>query len=127
MPEIFDDGSVLSTDEQADIVACLENQTVFGIFLTAFLWDSGPLSEETSACLHSGFEGVDLREAMTPDHPDRKQYDRAEAVFLTGYFVAIACRTKRNGTPPPPSWAWSGKTRKTYSVSSKRWVGRRHW
>ena len=94
MPEIFDDGGVLSADEQADIVACLEDQTVFGIFLTAFLWDSGPLSEETSACLRSGFEAVDLREAMTPDHQDQKQYDRAEAVFLTGYFVAIACQNE---------------------------------
>ena len=89
--EILRDVGVPVTEEEAWIVACLEDETLFGVFLGMLLWDSGPLSQETSACLRTELDWVDLRELMTEDTQERGQDDRAGAIFLSGYFSAIAC------------------------------------
>ena len=78
-------------DEEAWIVACLGDETLTSVFLAMLLGDSGPLSQETSACLRTDFEWVDLREFMTEGIRGREQDDRAGAIFLSGYFTAIAC------------------------------------
>ena len=70
---------------------CLADEALFGVFLGMLLWDSGPLSQETSACLRTELDWVDLRELMTEDTRERGQDDRAGAIFLSGYFSAIAC------------------------------------
>ena len=78
-------------EEEAWIVACLGDETLFGVFLAMLLGDSGPLSQDTSTCLRTGLEWVDLRELMTEGTRGREQDDRAGAIFLSGYFTAIAC------------------------------------
>ena len=72
-------------------MACLGDETLFGVFVALLIGDPGPLSQETSACLRTGLEWVDLRELMTEDTRGREQDDRAGAVFLSGYFTAAAC------------------------------------
>ena len=72
-------------------MACLEDDTLTGVFLGMFLGDSGPLGQKTSACLRTGFEWLDLRELMTEETRGREQDDRVGAIFLSGYFTAIAC------------------------------------
>ena len=91
LPEILRDVGVPVTEEEAWIVDCLADETLFGVFLGMLLWDSGPLSQKTSACLRTGLEWVDLRELMTEDTQGREQDDRAGAIFFSGYFTAIAC------------------------------------
>ena len=91
LPEILRDVGVPVTEEEAWIVDCLADETLTGVFLGMFLGDSGPLGQETSACLRTGFEWLDLRELMTEDTRGREQEDRAGAIFLSGYFTAIAC------------------------------------
>ena len=88
--EILRDIRVPVTEEEAWIVACLEDETLLSTFLALF-WDSGPLSQDTSTCLRTGLEWVDLRELMTEDTQGREQDDRVGAIFLSGYFTAIAC------------------------------------
>ena len=78
-------------DEEAWIVACLGDETLFGVFVAMLIGDPGPLSQDTSTCLRTGLEWVDLRELMTEDTRERGQDDRAGAVFLSGYFTAAAC------------------------------------
>ena len=78
-------------DEEAWIVACLGDETLFGVFVAMLIGDPGPLSQDTSTCLRTGLEWVDLREFMTEDTRERGQDDRAGAVFLSGYFTAAAC------------------------------------
>ena len=72
-------------------MACLGDETLFGVLVAMLLGDPGPLSQDTSTCLRTGLEWVDLRELMTEDTRERGQDDRAEAVFLSGYFTAAAC------------------------------------
>ena len=78
-------------DEEAWIVACLGDETLLGVFVAMLIGDPGPLSQDTSTCLRTGLEWVDLRELMTEDTRERGQDDRAGAVFLSGYFTAAAC------------------------------------
>ena len=89
--EILRDVGVPVPEEEAWIVACLADETLFGAFLGMLLWDSGPLSQDTSTCLRTGLEWVDPRELMTEDTRERGQDDRAGAVLLSGYFTAAAC------------------------------------
>ena len=89
--QILRDVRVPVPEEEAWIVACLGDETLTGVFLAMLLGDSGPLSQETSACLRTDFEWVDLREFMTEGIRGREQDDRAGAIFLSGYFTAIAC------------------------------------
>ena len=91
LPEILRDVGVPVTEEEAWIVACLADETLFGAFLGMLLWDSGPLSQETSACLRTGLEWVDLRELTAEETWGWEQDDRAEAIFFSGYFTAVAC------------------------------------
>ena len=89
--EILRDIRVPVTEEEAWTMACLGDETLTGVFLAMFLGDSGPLSQETSACLRTELEWVDLRELMTEDTRGREQDDRVGAIFLSGNFTAIAC------------------------------------
>ena len=89
--QILRDIRVPVTEEEAWTMACLGDETLTGVFLAMFLGDSGPLSQETSACLRTELEWVDLRELMTEDTRGREQDDRVGAIFLSGYFTAIAC------------------------------------
>ena len=91
LDEILRDVRVPVPEDEAWIVACLGDETLTGVFLAMLLWDSGPLSQETSACLRTEFEWVDLRELMTEDTRGQEQDDRAGATFFSGYFTAIAC------------------------------------
>ena len=89
--EILRDIGVPVTEEEAWTMACLGDETLTGVFLAMFLGDSGPLNQETSACLRTELEWVDLRELMTEDTRGREQDDRVGAIFLSGNFTAIAC------------------------------------
>ena len=89
--EILRDTRVPVPEEDAWRVACLGDDTLFGVFVALLLGDPGPLSQETSACLRTGLEWVDLRELMTENTRGREEDDRVGAIFLSGYFTAAAC------------------------------------
>ena len=89
--QILRDVRVPVPEEEAWIVACLGDETLFGVFVAMLIGDPGPLSQDTSTCLRTGLEWVDLREFMTEGIRGREQDDRAGAIFLSGYFTAIAC------------------------------------
>ena len=85
--EILRDARVPVPEEEAWIVNCLADETLFGVFVAMLIGDPGPLSQDTSTCLRTGLEWVDLRELMTEDTRERGQDDTAGAVFLSGYFT----------------------------------------
>ena len=89
--EILRDARVPVPEEEAWIVNCLADETLFGVFVAMLIGDPGPLSQDTSTCLRTRLEWVDLRELMTEDTRERGQDDRAGAVLLSGYFTAAAC------------------------------------
>jgi hypothetical protein len=62
--EIFSAPEQASAEEQTKLLRCMENETLLRIFLTEIMESSGPLSVETSKCIRTGMEGVDLPTAM---------------------------------------------------------------
>ena len=80
-----------ATPEEAEgFITCLENETLLTFFLVPFTSQTGALSEETSACLRGGFEGIDLRAMMLGSFagPD----DEAAMISgMTGFILTLSC------------------------------------
>lgn len=53
-----------SQQEQSQLIGCLEEETVMRIFVTDLLADTGPLSEESSVCIRTAMEPIELRTVM---------------------------------------------------------------
>ena len=55
---------LVTPEEQAEILGCLEDETVLGLFLAGLVGQTGELSAETMACISQGTQSIDLRSAM---------------------------------------------------------------
>ena len=80
-----------ATPEEAEgLITCLEDETLLSFFLSPFTSQTGALSEETSACLRGGFEGLDLRALILGSYaaPDE---EAAMISGMTGFIVTLAC------------------------------------
>ena len=55
-----------SPETAADIVNCLQEDTVLRLFLTTLVGQVEPFSEETSSCIREGFVPIDLRGLLAP-------------------------------------------------------------
>ena len=82
--------------EQAKLISCLEDETVGRIFLAGFVGDSGPLSQETSACVRTVFRVIDPRRVMTAGLDGNPQ--AAMAGSMAALSVTIACLTDEEWT-----------------------------
>ena len=54
------------------ILGCLQDETLLRLLLSEFVQDPAPLSMETSACIRTGFEKIDLRGAMLATVPGQR-------------------------------------------------------
>ena len=81
-------GTEESTAEELNaILGCLQDETLLRLLLSGFVQDPAPLSMETSACIRTGFDGIDLRSAMLAAVLGNEQND----MIAAGVFVTIAC------------------------------------
>ena len=97
---IFDDPSMATADEQANLIQCLQDETLTRMFLTGLIEDTGALSTETSACVRIGFREIDLRSVMLAGlqgDPGTAMSGSMAALFLT-----LACLNTEewNATAP---------------------------
>ncbi len=76
-------------DQQAQLLNCLEDETVTRMFLTGLIGDTGPLSVETSACINAGMAGTDLRTVMMSGVSGDDQAAMMGA--MSSFFLAISC------------------------------------
>ena len=75
-----------ATPEEAEgFITCLEDETLLTFFLVPFTSQTGALSEETSACLRSGFEEIDIREMLL------MAVTAPEAGGMAGFIVTLSC------------------------------------
>ena len=80
-----------ATPEEAEgFITCLENEALLTFFLVPFTSQIGALSEETSACLRGGFEGIDLRALMLGSFAAPED-ETAMISGMTGFIVTLAC------------------------------------
>ena len=97
-----------ATPEEAEgFITCLEDETLLTFFLVPFTSQTGALSEETSACLRGGFEGIDLR-AMMLMAPSRDADDEAAMISgMTGFILTLSCLNEEEwelGQPGAGTW-----------------------
>ena len=81
-------GTEESTPEELNaILGCLQDETLLRLLLSGFVQDPAPLSKETSACIRTGFEKIDLRGAMLATVLGNEQ----DKMMFASIFVTIAC------------------------------------
>ena len=81
-------GTEESTPEELNaILGCLQDETLLRLLLSGFVQDPAPLSMQTSACIRTGFEKIDLRGAMLATVLGNEQ----DKMMFASIFVTIAC------------------------------------
>ena len=86
---LFADPGQATPEETTQLITCLEDETLLRIFLTGFIGESGPLSLETSECVRTGFEGIDLRSLMLAGTEGDEQ--AAMAGSMAAFTMTLAC------------------------------------
>ena len=86
--QLFAAPEMASPEEQAQVFGCFEDETLLRMFLTGILAGTGPLSTETSACIRTGMEGIDLRAVMLAGESGDPA---AEAGGTSAFILALTC------------------------------------
>ncbi len=79
-----------SPQERDALVGCLEHETLLKLFLNGFTDQTGPLSDDTSACVSAGFQNFDLRAMMLANQEGSGE----EAAMVQGMAVFLERLTK---------------------------------
>ena len=109
--QIFASPEVATMEEQTQFIGCLEDETLIRLFLTGLIGDSGPLSEETSTCIRTGMEVVDLRSVMlagTGGDAGASMAGSMSALFLT-----VSCLNEEEFAATGPSLGMSPADRES--------------
>ena len=80
--------------EREAFIGCLEHDTLLRLLLTPVLNATGPLSVESSACIHSSYADTDLAALMSSVAADAGTGPEAEAAMAQGmvtFFVSLSC------------------------------------
>ena len=99
--QIFGAPDTATPDEQAQLIGCLEDETVLRLFLTELIGLSSPLSEESSQCIRTGLAGVDVRSVMLAGNEGD-----AEAAMVAGmsaFFLTLSCLNEDEWQAAAPS------------------------
>lgn len=83
-----------TAEERLDLIGCLEQETKLRLFLTPLLAATGPLGEESSACLRGGFAGTDLDAifiAVSGEPGADPDAEAAMAMAMISFMVSLSC------------------------------------
>ena len=82
-----------SPEEQARLLNCLHDETLYRLFLAGFVPGSEPLSLEASDCVREAFDTIDPRSVMMAGIEGDP--GRAMAGSMVAFMVATACLTDK--------------------------------
>ena len=92
-----------ATPEEAEgFLNCLQDDTLLLFFLVPFTSETGALSEETSACIRTGFGGLDLRALMLGTYAPPED-DAAMVAGMTGFLVTLSCLNQEEWEAASPA------------------------
>ncbi len=81
---------IISFEDAQSVMQCFEDETLLRLFLTQITSQTGTLSPQSSACIRSGFAGIDLRSATLAG--DDEQGDAmVDAIGMAGELTALSC------------------------------------
>ncbi len=80
-----------ATPEEAEgFVGCLGDEALLSFFLMPFTSQTGALSQETSACIRTGFESFDLGTLLVGSYASPDD-EAAMVTGMTGFIVTLSC------------------------------------
>ena len=98
-------------EEGAALLQCLEDETVTRMFLTGIIGGIGPLSEDTSACIRSGFAALDIRSTMLAAAGGAGE-EAAMMGSMAAFFLALSCLSEDEWQIAAPSLGMNPDDRK---------------
>ena len=91
-----------SPQERDALVGCLEHETLLKLFLNGFTDQSGPLSDDTSACVSAGFQNFDLR-AMMLANQEGSGEEAAIVQGMAGFLITLSCLNEEEWQTASPA------------------------
>ena len=76
--------------QMQDLNLCVRDGTTLRLFLGNFVGQTGPLSPETSACLRTGFAGIDIRSMLMPESTEEDP-QMTMARNTGAFLLAMSC------------------------------------
>ena len=119
-PEWMQDPPALDSatpEQQVQIIGCFDDETVLNIFLSGLVGDSSQLSEETSTCIQTGLEGVDLRSLMLAGNTGDEE--AAMVGSRSAMFLTVSCLNDEEMEAAGPAleiWPESGLSRRAFII-----------
>ena len=93
---------IVPPQERDAMVECLEHETLLKIFLKGFTDQTGPLSDDTSACVSAGFRDFDLR-AMMLTNPEEPGGETAMVKGMAGLLITLSCLNEEEWKAASPA------------------------
>ena len=91
-----------SPEETAELIQCLEDETLLRLFLTGLIGQSGPLSAETSTCVRSGFADFDFRAVMLAGVVESDE-EAAMVGSMAAFLLTLSCLNEEEWQAAGPS------------------------
>ena len=91
-----------SPQERDALVGCLEHETLLKLFLNGFTDRTGPLSDDTSACVSAGFQNFDLR-AMMLANQEGSGEEAAMVQGMAGLLITLSCLNEEEWQAASPA------------------------
>ena len=98
-----------SREEQARLIACLNDETLARLFLAGFVPGPGPLSTESSECVRAAFDVINPREVMTAGLEGNP--GMAMASSMAALSVTMACLSDEEWDQAAPAVGMSEEER----------------
>ena len=99
---VIDTPDLASPQERDAFVNCLEHENLLTIFLKGFTDQTGPLSDDTSACVSTGFRDFDLQ-AMMLSNPAEGGEESAMIQGMAGLLITISCLNEEEWQAASPT------------------------
>ena len=78
-------------EEGAELIQCLEEDTLLNFFLAGLIGQAGSLSDETLMCVHAGFEDIDIGAMMLFSLTGAEDEPAAAIAGIAGMFLTLGC------------------------------------
>ena len=84
------------------MAGCLEHETLLKLFLNGFTDQTGPLSDDTSACVSAGFQNFDLP-AMMLANQEGPGAQAAMVKGMAGILITLSCLNEEEWQAASPA------------------------
>ncbi len=96
--------------ERVALIGCLDHETLLRLFLTPVLYQTGPLSPESSACIRDSFADADLAARMMAAQSGSSENAQAAMV---AFFATLSCLDEEEFQAAGPALGMSPEDRES--------------